>query len=108
MRAEQWPAHMGATATRGSAQARCARASGEFASAGVGERRPLRALAAEKRSHPLPSDSTPRVESIAPAAAIPGGEIAIHGRGFAASNNARPRVIFGDVEANVLIAAETY
>ena len=56
----------------------------------------------------MPSDSTPRVESIAPAAAIPGGEIAIHGRGFAASNNSRPRVIFGDVEANVLIAAETY
>ena len=56
----------------------------------------------------MPSDSTPRVESIAPAAAIPGGEIAIHGRGFAASNNSRPRVIFGDVEASVLIAAETY
>ena len=56
----------------------------------------------------MPSDSTPRIERIAPAAAIPGGEIAIHGRGFAASNNSRPRVIFGDVEANVLIAAETY
>ena len=56
----------------------------------------------------LTSDSTPRVESITPTAAIPGGEIAIQGRGFAANNNARPRVMFGDTEASVLIAAETY
>ena len=54
------------------------------------------------------SDSTPRVESITPSAAIPGGEIAIRGKGFAASNNARPRVMFGDTEASVLIAAESY
>jgi hypothetical protein len=56
----------------------------------------------------LTSDSTPRVESITPSAAIPGGEIAIRGKGFAANHNARPRVIFGDVEASVLIAAESY
>ena len=55
----------------------------------------------------MQSNSTPRVERITPAAAIPGGEIAILGSGFAASNNARPRVIFGDVEASVLIAGET-
>lgn len=54
------------------------------------------------------SDSTPRVESITPAAAIPGGEIAIRGKGFAVSNNARPRVMFGDTEASLLIAAESY
>jgi hypothetical protein len=56
----------------------------------------------------LGTDATPRVASITPAAAIPGGEIAIRGEGFAANNNARPRVMFGDVEANVVIAAETY
>jgi len=56
----------------------------------------------------LTSDSTPRVESITPTAAIPGGEIAIHGKGFAPNNNARPRVMFGDTEASVLIAAESY
>jgi sugar lactone lactonase YvrE len=56
----------------------------------------------------LTSDSTPRVESITPTAAIPGGEIAIHGKGFAANNNARPRVMFGETEASVLIAAESY
>ena len=60
------------------------------------------------RSHPLASDSTPRIESITPAAAIPGGEIAIHGSGFAASNDSRPRVIFGEAEGSVLIAGETH
>jgi hypothetical protein len=54
------------------------------------------------------SDSTPRVESITPPAAIPGGEIAIRGKGFSVSNNARPRVMFGDTEASLLIAAESY
>jgi len=54
------------------------------------------------------SDSTPRVESITPGAAIPGGEISIRGRGFAVSNNARPRVMFGENEASLLIAAESY
>jgi outer membrane protein assembly factor BamB len=54
------------------------------------------------------NDSIPRVESITPPAAIPGGEIAIRGKGFSVNNNARPRVIFGDTEANLLIAAESY
>jgi hypothetical protein len=56
----------------------------------------------------LTSDSTPRIESITPSAAIPGGEIAIRGTGFDANHNTRPRVIFGDVEASLLIAAESY
>lgn len=56
----------------------------------------------------MTSDPTPRVESITPSAAIPGGEIAIRGQGFAASNNTRPRVMFGDTEASVLIAADSY
>lgn len=54
------------------------------------------------------TDSTPRVESITPSAAIPGGEIAIRGTGFAANHNARPRVMFGDTEASVVIAADGY
>jgi hypothetical protein len=54
------------------------------------------------------SDSTPRVESITPSAAIPGGEIGIRGRGFSVNNNARPRVIFGEIEASLLVAAESY
>ena len=61
-----------------------------------------------QRATKLASDSTPSVESITPSAAIPGGEVAIIGRGFAANNNARPRVMFGDTEASVLIAAESY
>jgi sugar lactone lactonase YvrE len=61
----------------------------------------------ERVAH-LSSDSAPRVESITPVAAIPGGEIAIRGTGFAANHNSRPRVIFGDVEASVLIAGDSY
>jgi DNA-binding beta-propeller fold protein YncE len=48
------------------------------------------------------------VDSITPAAAIPGGEIAIHGSGFGSTNSSRPRVQFGDTEASVVIAAETF
>jgi sugar lactone lactonase YvrE len=61
-----------------------------------------------QRATKLVSDSTPRVESITPSAAIPGGEIAIQGKGFAVNNNARPRVMFGDTEASVVVAAESY
>src|SRR5262249_23337959 len=49
---------------------------------------------------------TPRIERIVPGAAIPGGEVLIHGNGFASRNHARPRVQFGDVEGSVLIGGE--
>jgi hypothetical protein len=48
----------------------------------------------------------PRIDRVAPAAAIPGGEIAIHGRGFSAKNHAPPLVRFGEVEGSLLLAAE--
>ena len=54
----------------------------------------------------LGSNGLPRIEKIAPGAAIPGGDVAIHGRGFECRNNLRPRVHFGDVEGSVLICAE--
>jgi sugar lactone lactonase YvrE len=55
----------------------------------------------------LGSQSIPRIERITPAAAIPGGEIAIHGSGFGSANHARPRVRFGDIEGSVVIAGES-
>jgi len=51
---------------------------------------------------------TPRIESVTPRAALPGGDITIRGSGFAGRNGARPRVRFGDMEGSVLIGTENY
>jgi sugar lactone lactonase YvrE len=48
----------------------------------------------------------PRIDRVAPAAAIPGGEIAIHGSGFVSRAQARPVVRFGEAEASLALAAE--
>jgi len=50
--------------------------------------------------------ASPRIESIKPAAALPGGEVAIHGSGFGTRNHARPLVQFGAAEASLVLAAE--
>jgi sugar lactone lactonase YvrE len=49
----------------------------------------------------------PRIDRVAPAAAIPGGEIVIHGSGFASRAHPRPVVRFGEVEAGLSLASET-
>lgn len=51
-------------------------------------------------------NDTPRIESVKPGAALPGGEIAIRGSGFASRNHTRPQVEFGTSEANIMLAAE--
>src|SRR5207302_1894215 len=48
----------------------------------------------------------PHIERVAPAAAIPGGEMTIHGRGFVSRGQARPVVHFGDAEASLALASE--
>jgi hypothetical protein len=48
----------------------------------------------------------PRIDRLAPAAAIPGGEIVIHGSGFASRTGARPVVHFGEAEASLLLATD--
>ena len=54
-------------------------------------------------------NSTPRIESVKPGAALPGGEVKIHGTGFAsAGNHRRPQVQFGPVEGSVVVAAENF
>jgi len=52
----------------------------------------------------LGSDLKPRIDRVTPSAAIPGGEVVIHGSGFETGNNSRPHVVFGDVEGGVTIA----
>lgn len=48
----------------------------------------------------------PRIDKVAPTAAIPGGEIAIHGSGFVTPSHPRPIVRFGDAEASLALASE--
>ncbi|HUC54851.1 MAG TPA: IPT/TIG domain-containing protein [Candidatus Cybelea sp.] len=48
----------------------------------------------------------PHIEKVAPAAAIPGGEMTIHGRGLISHGQARPVVRFGEAEAGIVLASE--
>jgi sugar lactone lactonase YvrE len=48
----------------------------------------------------------PRIDRVAPEAAIPGGEITIHGSGFVSRAQALPVVRFGETEASLALAAE--
>jgi hypothetical protein len=47
----------------------------------------------------------PHIERIAPAAAIPGGEIAIFGSGFTSRHGHRPQVRFGEADAALSLAS---
>jgi hypothetical protein len=47
----------------------------------------------------------PHIEKIAPAAAIPGGEVAIFGSGFTSRHGARPVVRFGEADAPLSLAS---
>lgn len=53
-------------------------------------------------------NASPKIEGVKPAAALPGGEISIHGSGFAVRNHARPQVQFGSAEGNLILAADNY
>src|SRR5271157_4474204 len=52
-------------------------------------------------------NGVPRIERVAPAAAIPGGEITVYGSGFTSRPGARPVVRFGEVEAPLSLASST-
>jgi sugar lactone lactonase YvrE len=52
------------------------------------------------------SDGRPQILEVSPAAAIPGGEFQIRGKGLAASE--RPRVRFGGVVAPVVIGSDSF
>ncbi|HET8923275.1 MAG TPA: IPT/TIG domain-containing protein [Candidatus Acidoferrum sp.] len=48
----------------------------------------------------------PHIERVAPAAAIPGGEITLHGRGFVTRTQSPPAVRFGEAEASLSLYSE--
>ena len=52
------------------------------------------------------NNGIPRIESVKPAAAVPGGEVAIHGSGFAVRDHVRPQVRFGEAEASLILCAD--
>jgi hypothetical protein len=56
----------------------------------------------------LRMNGTPRIESIKPGAALPGGEVSIEGSGFAVRNHTRPQVQFGSAEASLVMAADNF
>jgi sugar lactone lactonase YvrE len=51
-------------------------------------------------------NGSPRIESVKPGAALPGGEILIKGSGFSARNHTRAQVQFGTSEASLIMAAD--
>jgi hypothetical protein len=55
---------------------------------------------------PAEKNGVPRIERVAPAAAIPGGEIVIYGSGFGSRTGARPVVRFGEAEASLVLATD--
>ena len=56
----------------------------------------------------LIKNGIPRIERVSPAAAIPGGDVTIHGAGFRMPGSSRPQVRFGDAEGSLLFHADSY
>lgn len=56
----------------------------------------------------MKTNGIPKIERVQPSAAIPGGEIAIHGAGFTGGNHSRPEVHFGSAAASVLLASPNF
>src|SRR5260370_7667578 len=54
----------------------------------------------------IAKNGIPHIERVAPTAAIPGGGMTIHGRGFVSNAQPRPGVRFGEAEATVALASE--
>src|ERR1700733_12343620 len=55
---------------------------------------------------PSEKNGVPRIDRIAPSAAIPGGEIVIYGSGFASRTGARPVGQFGEADASLMLATD--
>jgi sugar lactone lactonase YvrE len=56
------------------------------------------------KSETEPAFHTPRIESVDPVAALPGGEIGVHGVGLGPYANRQPVAMVGDLAATVLLA----
>jgi sugar lactone lactonase YvrE len=55
----------------------------------------------------LTTNGIPKIDSIHPTAALPGGEITIRGSGFSNGHHLRPEVHFGTVEGSLVMASPT-
>jgi hypothetical protein len=53
-------------------------------------------------------NGAPRIEALAPAAALAGGEIRITGSGLRPQELRRPRVQFGDVEGSIVVSSDAF
>jgi sugar lactone lactonase YvrE len=53
----------------------------------------------------LRTNGIPKIDRVWPSAAIPGGEISIHGAGLTGGNHVRPEVRFGSAAGNVMLAS---
>jgi hypothetical protein len=51
-------------------------------------------------------NGVPLIDRVTPAAAIPGGELVIHGSGFATRSGSRPAVYFGEADAGLMLVTE--
>ena len=56
----------------------------------------------------LKTNGIPRIESVRPGAALPGGEISIRGSGFGVRNHLRPLVQFGPADGSLVIAGDNF
>lgn len=50
----------------------------------------------------------PHIEAVVPAAALPGGEVRVIGHGLKPPELARPRVLFGEVEAPIVVSSDEF
>jgi sugar lactone lactonase YvrE len=53
-----------------------------------------------------PAGKSPSIQTLSPEAAIAGGEIRIHGKGFATGSH--PRVLLGDIPAPLIVGSDSY
>ena len=55
-----------------------------------------------------PMDSKPHIEQVSPRAAIVGGELQIRGSSFCSDGHQRPQVMFGGIDARLLVSSDRY
>ena len=56
----------------------------------------------------MKSNGAPKIESVKPGAALPGGEVSIRGTGFGGRNHWRPQVHFGPAEGSLVAAGDDF
>src|SRR5438270_10534622 len=54
------------------------------------------------------ANGKPHIEAVVPAAALPGGELRVIGHGLKPPELARPRVLFGEVEAPIVVSSDEF